>query len=62
MKEITRYTYLNLEIRPDRKLLAECTAFGIYFDFDSEKFVQTQNTGKLRNAETEKFLMKYLSE
>lgn len=27
MKEITRYTYLNLETRPDRKLLAECTAW-----------------------------------
>ena len=26
MKEITRYTYLNLETRPDRRLLAECTA------------------------------------
>lgn len=27
MKEITRYTYLNLETRPDRRLLAECTAW-----------------------------------
>ena len=26
MPEITRYTYLNLETRPDRKLLAQCTA------------------------------------
>ena len=26
MKDITRYTYLNLETRPDRRLLAECTA------------------------------------
>lgn len=26
MKEITRYTFLNLEDRPDRKLLARCTA------------------------------------
>ena len=27
MKDITRYTYLNLETRPDRRLLATCTAF-----------------------------------
>ena len=27
MKEITRYTYLNLETRPDRRLLSEGTAF-----------------------------------
>lgn len=26
MKEITRYTYLNLEIRPDRRFLATCNA------------------------------------
>ena len=26
MKAITRYTYLNLDTRPDRRLLAECTA------------------------------------
>ena len=27
MKDITRYTYLNLETRPDRRLLAQCTAW-----------------------------------
>ena len=27
MKDITRYTYLNLENRPDRRLLAQCTAW-----------------------------------
>ena len=27
MTEITRYTYLNLDNRPDRRLLAACTAW-----------------------------------
>ena len=27
MKDITRYTYLNLETRADRRLLAQCSAW-----------------------------------
>ena len=27
MLEINRYTFLNLDTRPDRRLLAECTAW-----------------------------------
>ena len=54
-------SYEQLDRFP-RKTLKKVSQFiGIYFNFDSEKFVQTQNTGRLRNAETEEFLMRYLS-